>query len=286
MGRNAKLWVSEIDITMIIHLQAAFFLLVMVVIIPVLIVKLRAVRPHPQIQLWGKKRWKLYKKYSEIDYTVNLLVPKQLQRVHTALQKKRLIFTFEIHKLVISLCKKMHYSFSYMYGIGASNPGFWEAVGVSPGQSLDETILLVTVDRRQVGLFKLTVKLLRKTCDGFLFIQILFVPCMNCAAMRCLSSPRLQATSLGCRWRGNTDGRKCSSRADSAYSVLQKTDPHLNLLKSTSSSFLLHVSTYFSLKFSLRCVKGLRWLLGNIHSSSITTFPWGGLTATLVGEQY
>lgn len=34
----------------------------------------------------------------------------------------------------------------YMYGITASNPGFREFVGVSSGQSLDEMILLITVD--------------------------------------------------------------------------------------------------------------------------------------------
>lgn len=47
----------------------------------------------------------------------------------------------------------------YLYGIVASHPGHGEVIRVSPGQSLDEVILVLAVDRREVSLFKLTVKL-------------------------------------------------------------------------------------------------------------------------------
>ena len=46
-----------------------------------------------------------------------------------------------------------------MYGIEATDPGLGEIVGFSSGQRHDEVILLVTVDRRQVGPFKLAVNL-------------------------------------------------------------------------------------------------------------------------------
>ncbi len=46
-----------------------------------------------------------------------------------------------------------------MYGVLASDPGFGEVVCISSGQILDEVILLITVDWRQVGPFKQTVTL-------------------------------------------------------------------------------------------------------------------------------
>lgn len=46
---------------------------------------------------------------------------------------------------------------TYMHGVGSSDPGLGEVMGVCSGQRLEEVVLLITVDRRQVGSVELTV---------------------------------------------------------------------------------------------------------------------------------
>ena len=52
----------------------------------------------------------------------------------------------------------------------AADPGLGEVVGVHPGQILDEVVLLVAVDRRQVRLFEQAV-ILSETRGGRVFLS-------------------------------------------------------------------------------------------------------------------